>query len=464
MPARTERDSIGEIEIPDGAQWGPQTERARRHFAIGNDRFPTDFLVDYLRLKRAAAAANVRSSVIPKDIGAAIDQAATDLIEGDDWTPFPLSPYQSGSGTQLNMNVNEVIAYRARLPAGLPVHPNDHVNASQSTNDTFPTVMHMTVLARLEHEVVPAFQALGDVLERQANAAMDIVKLGRTHMMDAVPMRAGSEIAGWSSQCRDAAEGLATCFEGLRNVPLGGTAVGTGLNSPEAFAETVLDTLRTRDGIDLAVAPNRFAAMSSHDALVRTSGMLKTAAVAAHAIASNVRLLASGPRGAIAELELPANEPGSSIMPGKINPTQCEALTMVCARVIGNDATVSFAGAQGHLQLNVYKPVIAVSILESMRLLADGVTAFARFCAAGLTVNETQASAHLERSRATVTALAPAIGYELAAKIAQAARHDARPLRDIVLEMTDLTAETYAQLTDLDRVSGPGETSDREQP
>jgi fumarate hydratase class II len=447
MPTRTETDSLGPIEVPADRYWGAQTQRSLENFPIGDARMPVAIVRALAEIKRAAARVHRAAGRLDDRLAGAIEQAAEEVARGALDEHFPLVIWQTGSGTQTNMNVNEVIAGRANelLGAGRggksPVHPNDHVNRGMSSNDAFPTAMSIAAAAVIEDRVLPALRALAVALADKAEAWRAIVKIGRTHLMDATPLTFGQEASGWAAQVEAAAGGVAAALPGLRELAIGGTAVGTGLNAPPGFADGVIAELNARTGRRFAAAPNRFAAIAAHDAIVAASGALKTAAVALTKVANDVRLLGSGPRAGIAELVLPANEPGSSIMPGKVNPTQAEALAMVCARVIANDAAVSLGGMSGHLELNAYKPLIAAAFLESAGLLADAAESFRFRCVAGLAVDERRVAELVDRSLMLVTALVPAIGYDAAAKVARHAHARGITLREAALELGVMSAE-----------------------
>ncbi|BBK41600.1 fumarate hydratase class II [Allostella vacuolata] len=445
---RVETDSFGPIEVPADRLWGAQTQRSLENFRIGVERMPIDIIHAFGLQKQAAARANMALGVLDPAIGAAIDQAAGEVAAGLLDDHFPLVVWQTGSGTQTNMNANEVVANRAAeilgdRRGGKRVHPNDHVNRSQSSNDSFPTAMHVAAVRALEGRLLPALDHLAATLRGRAEAFADVVKLGRTHLQDAVPMTLGQEIGAWAYQVEAAATGVRAAVPALRAVPQGGTAVGTGLNAPAGFAVRFADELSALAGTGFTPAADRFAYMAAHDAFVAASGALNTAAVALTKVANDVRLLASGPRAGFGELILPENEPGSSIMPGKVNPTQAEALTMVAAQVMGNHVAVTIAGAQGHLQLNVFKPVIIHALLQSVRLLADGAASFADNCAAGIEPDRAHIRRHLEESLMLVTALTPAIGYDKAAEIAKKAHHEGTTLRAAAMALGYLDAERF---------------------
>jgi fumarate hydratase class II len=446
MP-RIETDSLGAVEVPDDCYWGAQTQRSLENFPIGDTRMPAAIVRALARVKQAAARVHKAAGRLEPPLADAIEQAAREVAGGELDAQFPLVVWQTGSGTQTNMNVNEVIAGRANelLGAGRggksPVHPNDHVNLGQSSNDVFPTAMSIAATVITDDDVLPALRELAGGLAAKAEAWKDIVKIGRTHLMDATPLTFGQEAGGWAAQVADAADAIGRTVPRLRELAIGGTAVGTGLNAPPGFADAMVVELSTLTGHALRAAPNRFTALAAHDAIVAASGALRGAAVALTKVANDIRLLGSGPRAGFAELALPANEPGSSIMPGKVNPTQCEALTMVCARVIGNDAAIAVGGLQGHLELNTFKPLIAACYLESARLLADAVASFQRRCVEGMEVDRGRVAELVQRSLMLVTALTPHIGYDKAAQVAKLAHERGITLRDAALELGVMTAE-----------------------
>ncbi|MFM8295906.1 MAG: class II fumarate hydratase, partial [Microcystaceae cyanobacterium] len=393
---RVETDSMGPIAVPDDRYWGAQTQRSLKHFAIGDHLMPGELIRDFGILKKAAAIVNRDLGKLSEEKAQWIIQAADEVIDGKLWKHFPLRIWQTGSGTQTNMNVNEVIANRATILAGKPlgdkafIHPNDDVNMSQSSNDTFPTAMNIAAVREMVHTVLPQIQALRDSLARKQAEFHDIIKIGRTHLMDAVPLTLGQEFSGYVAQLDADLERLENCLPHLYRLALGGTAVGTGLNSHPEFAERVAQAIAELTGLPFISAPNKFAALASHDEIVMTSGALRTLACSLMKIANDLRWLGSGPRCGLGELILPANEPGSSIMPGKVNPTQCEAMTMVCVQVIGNDTAIAFAGSQGNFELNVFKPVMIYNLLNSIRLLADACASFREYLVEGLEANRQQ--------------------------------------------------------------------------
>ncbi|MBX3157739.1 MAG: class II fumarate hydratase [Deltaproteobacteria bacterium] len=448
---RLERDALGEVEVPAEHLWGAQTERSRRNFPIGTDRFRWGRPVIRALglLKKCAALASAELGELRRDEADLIVRAAQEVIDGKLDAEFPLVVFQTGSGTQTNMNANEVIANRAIQLAGgtlgamRPIHPNDHVNRGQSTNDTFPTVMHLATAHEVEDVLVPAIRALRNTLDAKAVAFSRLVMVGRTHLQDATPLTLGQVISGWVAQLDDALEGIRRAMPGIYNLAIGGTAVGTGLNTNPEFGAIVARRLADETGKPFVPAPNKFAALSAHDAMVTVSAALRTLAGALLKIANDVRWYACGPRAGLAELRLPANEPGSSSMPGKINPTQCEALTMVAVHVFGADAAVAFAGSQGNFQLNAYKPVILDNVLTSAQLLADAARSFDERCARGIEPDEERIREHLESSLMLVTALDPHIGYEKASEIALKAYREDLTLREAALDLGYLTPDEF---------------------
>jgi fumarate hydratase class II len=447
--SRIETDSIGAIEVPSEAYWGAQTQRSLLNFAIGEQRMPLAVVHALALIKKAAARVNDRIGELPPEISRLIEQAADEVLAGQHDAQFPLVVWQTGSGTQSNMNVNEVIAGRANELAGnarggkSPVHPNDHVNRAQSSNDSFPTAMHIAALQAVQHDLLPAIAELSGGLAEQAARHMDLVKTGRTHLMDATPITFGQELSAFVAQLDYAERAIRATLPAVCELAQGGTAVGTGLNAPHGFAEAMAAELAALAGLPFVPAPNKFAALSGHEPLTSLSGALKTLAVALMKIANDLRLLGSGPRAGFAEVRLPANEPGSSIMPGKVNPTQCEALSMLACQVLGNDATIAFAASQGHLQLNVFKPVIIHNLLQSIRLLADGCRNFNQHCIAGMQPDARQMAAHLERGLMLVTALNRHIGYDKAAEIAKKAYAEDLSLREAALQLGYLNNEQF---------------------
>ena len=443
--SRTETDSIGPIEVADDVYWGAQTQRSLENFAIGNQQMPLAVVYALATVKKAAARVNLRLGELPEDVATLIEKASSEILDGFHDDQFPLVVWQTGSGTQSNMNVNEVIAGRSNELAGngmggkKPVHPNDHVNRGQSSNDCFPTAMHIATALAVQNDLLPAIAELSGGLALQSARYQNLVKTGRTHMMDATPVTFGQELSAFVAQLDLAERAIRNALPAVLELAQGGTAVGTGLNAPKGFDEAIAKEIAELTGLPFVTAPNKFAALAGHEPLVALHGGLKTLAVALMKIANDLRLLGSGPRAGFAEVKLPANEPGSSIMPGKVNPTQCEALSMLACQVIGNDVTVGFAASQGHLQLNVYKPVIAHNVLESIRLLADGCRNFNTHCVTGMEPDEHKMAEHLEQGLMLVTALNPHIGYDKAAEIAKKAYAENKTLRAAALELGYLT-------------------------
>jgi fumarate hydratase class II len=467
MKTRVESDTIGTIEVPADRYWGAQTQRSFQNFKIGGERMPIEVVHAMALVKRAAARVNRELGALDGKLADAIDQAASEVIAGKHDDHFPLVVWQTGSGTQTNMNVNEVISNRAieilggELGSKKPVHPNDHVNMSQSSNDTFPTAMSIAALTLIEDRLLPSLGALAGALRAKARAWQAIVKIGRTHLMDATPLTLGQEVGGWAAQVENAAAAIQATLGHLRQLAIGGTAVGTGLNAPVGFADKMAAEVSRLSGHAFVSAPDKFESLAAHDAAVMTSGALKMAACALMKIANDVRWLGSGPRCGIGELVLPANEPGSSIMPGKVNPTQCEAMTMVCARVIGNDAAIAVAGASGNFELNVFKPVIIYSLLQSTRLLADAADSFREHCVDGMEPDRRRIDELLHRSLMLVTALAPSIGYDKAALVAKTAHKDGTTLKEAALKLGVMSAADFDQAVRPEDMLGPhGGSSD----
>ena len=447
--SRIETDSLGQVNVPEEAYWGAQTQRSLINFAIGTEKMPLAVMHALALIKKAAARVNDRNGDLPADIARLIEQAADEVLAGEHDDQFPQAVWQTRSGTQSNKNANEVIAGRANELAGkgrggkLPVHPNDHVNRSQSSNDCFPTAMHIAAVQAVYQQLLPAIAELSGGLAELAARHMKLVKTGRTHMMDATPITFGQEVSAYIAQLNYAERALRSALPAVCELAQGGTAVGTGLNAPHGFAEAVAAELAALSGLPFISAPNKFAALAGHEPLTTLSGALKTLAVALMKIANDLRLLGSGPRAGLAEVRLPANEPGSSIMPGKVNPTQCEALSMLACQVMGNDVTIGFAASQGHLQLNVFKPVIIHNLLQSVQLLGDGCRNFQQHCIAGLEPDPVQMAAHLERGLMLVTALNPHIGYDKSAQIAKKAYSENLTLREAALALGYLTDEEF---------------------
>jgi fumarate hydratase, class II len=461
VKARIETDSMGEIAVPGDRYWGAQTQRSLENFRIGTEKMPLPLVRALGVQKKAAALANMELGALDTELGSAIAEAAQEVIDGALNDHFPLVVWQTGSGTQTNMNANEVIANRAiemlggRVGSKVPVHPNDHVNMGQSSNDTFPTVMHIAAVEELHHELIPALEHLQSALHDKAVAFNDIVKTGRTHLQDATPVTLGQEFSAYATQIRYGIARVSACLPRLSQLAQGGTAVGTGLNCQKGFAEVFARHVSRITGISFTPAENTFEAMAAHDAIVETSGSLNTLACSLMKTANDIRLLASGPRCGIGELLLPENEPGSSIMPGKVNPTQCEAMTMVCAQVVGNHTTISVAGSNGHLELNVFKPVMIYSLLQSIRLLADACRSFTDHCVVGIEANRDRIKALLGESLMLVTALNPVIGYDNAARIARKAHRDGTTLKAAAIELKLLTAEEFDDAVRPEKMIGP---------
>lgn len=461
MSFRVETDSMGEMQVPTNAYYGAQTARSKMNFAIGEETMPREVVRAFGVLKKAAAQTNHDLGNLETDLCDLIVRAADEVIEGKLDAHFPLVVWQTGSGTQSNMNVNEVISNRAIELAGgemgskKPVHPNDHVNRSQSSNDTFPTAMHIAALSEIEDSLLPRVERLQVTLANKAEAYADIVKIGRTHLQDATPLTLGQEISGWASQLTHALFAIRATLDQLRELALGGTAVGTGLNTHAEYATRVAAKISEITGKSFVTAPNKFAVMAGHDAFVGTSGALKQLAAALMKIANDVRWLASGPRCGIGEITIPENEPGSSIMPGKVNPTQCEALTMVCCQVMGNDATIGFAGSQGNFELNVYKPVMAYNLLQSIRLLGDAAQSFNDHCAVGIEPNREVIERNLQNSLMLVTALNPHVGYDNAAKIAKHAYKQGTTLRQAAEELGLMEGSAFDKAVQPKEMVGP---------
>lgn len=449
---RTETDSMGSIEVPADRYWGAQTQRSLKYFAIGDDVMPREMIRAIGILKKAAAAVNRDLGELPAEKAELILEAANEVIAGQLDDHFPLRIWQTGSGTQTNMNVNEVISNRAiELVGGVlgskdPVHPNDHVNMSQSSNDTFPTAMHVAAVEELTHQLLPALSKLRDALQEKAEAFEAIIKIGRTHLMDAVPLTLGQEFSGYVSQLDKNLERIQATLPDLYELAIGGTAVGTGLNTHPEFAVRVAAEIAQATGLPFVSAENKFAALAAHDAICMTSSALKTLAASLLKIANDIRWMGSGPRCGLGELLLPENEPGSSIMPGKVNPTQCEAMTMVCVQVMGNDVAIGIAASQGNFELNVFKPVMIFNLLNSIRLLADACHSFTDYLVMDLQPNHPQIQDFLTNSLMLVTALNPHIGYDRAAQVAKKAHTESKTLRDACIELGFLTAVEFDQL------------------
>ncbi len=458
---RTEFDSMGPMEVPADRYWGAQTQRSLHHFAIGDpaaERMPLEIVHAMGTLKLACALVNDEAGRLPEGTGPLIVQAAREVAEGKLDEHFPLFIWQTGSGTQSNMNTNEVISNRAiELAGGVlgskdPVHPNDHVNKSQSSNDTYPTAMHVAIATLIARALIPAVERLRDELAARSRDFDDIVKIGRTHLQDAVPLTLGQEFSGYVAQLDADVERISATLPGLYELAIGGTAVGTGLNAPAGFGEAVSAQIATLTGLPFVSAPNKFAALAAHDAVVFASGSLATLAASLTKIANDLRWLGSGPRSGLGELSLPENEPGSSIMPGKVNPTQAEAMTMVAAQVYGNDAAVKFAGSQGNFELNVYKPVMAANVIRSARITADACDSFRKFAVAGVTANRERISELVSQSLMLVTALNPVIGYDKAAEVAKKAHQEGTTLKAAALALGYVTEEQFDEVVRPDRM------------
>jgi len=461
MDYRIERDSMGDMPVPADRYYGCQTARSLVHFRIGTERMPREFIRALGIVKKASALANRDLGLLPENLCTAICRAADEVIEGKLDDHFPLVIWQTGSGTQTNMNANEVIANRAiellggELGSKKPVHPNDHVNMSQSSNDTFPTAMSIAAVERIHRDLLPALRGLHEVLVAKADAFGGIVKIGRTHLMDAVPLTLGQEFSGYAQQINNATERIVSTLPRLSELALGGTAVGTGLNTKKAFPVEAAKRISELSGLPFRTAPNKFEALAAHDALVMTSGALKTLACSLMKIANDIRWMGSGPRSGLGELQLPENEPGSSIMPGKVNPTQCEAVTMVAAQVIGNDTTIAIAGASGNFELNVFKPVIMYNIQQSVRLLSDVIRSFTEHCVAGIEPNLARIEEHVSRSLMLVTALNRTLGYDKAAMIAKAAHAHGTTLLQEAVALGFLTEDEFRKLVDPNKMIAP---------
>ena len=450
MNFRIEKDTMGEVQVPAEKYGGAQTERSRNNFKIGEEgSMPSEIIEAFAYLKKAAAYANCDLGVLPLEKRDLIAQVCDEILSGKLSDQFPLVIWQTGSGTQSNMNINEVISNRAHVLNGgtlgekSSIHPNDDVNKSQSSNDTFPTAMHIAAYKKLVEKTFPAVERLRDSLAKKSEDFKDIIKVGRTHLMDATPLTLGQEFSGYAAQLDYGLKALSNTLEHLRELALGGTAVGTGLNAPKNYDTKVAKYISEFTGLPFITAPNKFEALAAHDAIVESHGALKQIAVSLFKIAQDIRMMASGPRSGIGEIFIPENEPGSSIMPGKVNPTQPEAVTMVCAQILGNDTTISFAGTQGHFELNVFKPVMAYNFLQSAELLVDACISFDEHCVSGILPNELKIKSLLENSLMLVTALNPHIGYENAAKIAKSAYNNGTSLREEAINSGMLTGEEF---------------------
>jgi len=464
--ARTEIDSLGEIEVPADRLWGAQTQRALEHFSIGRDLMPREMITSYAVLKKAAANANHAGKRLEHGRWQLIVKACDEILAGQHHDMFPLNVWMSGSGTQFNMNINEVISNRCCQLAGSalgskqPVHPNDHVNMSQSTNDSFPSAMYIAAGLGVTQRLLPAVAALRDAIAAKAEAWQDIVKIGRTHMQDATPITLGQEWSGYQGMLDENITRISDALDGVYDLALGGTAVGTGINAAPGFAEAAAAEIARLTGLPFVSAANKFTVQGAHDALVHLSGTLRTLAVSLYKVGNDIRLLSCGPRAGLAELNLPENEPGSSIMPGKVNPTQAEALTMVAVQAMANDIAVGFGGAGGYLEMNVYKPLIIFNLMQSITLLTDGCTNFRRYLIEDTTPNRKKIGEYVERSLMLVTALAPVIGYDKASQIAHHAMHNDLTLKAAALELGYVTEEEFDRIVDPARMVRPYVASD----
>ena len=461
MKTRIEKDTMGEVKVPADKYWGAQTQRSKENFKIGDGRMPKEIIQAFGYLKKAAAATNLELGVLSEEKAYLIMQVCDEIIEGKLEDQFPLVVWQTGSGTQSNMNVNEVVANRAHVIQGNTlgegkrlIHPNDDVNKSQSSNDTFPTAMHIAAYKMLTETTIPGIKDLRDTLKKKSDANMNVVKIGRTHWMDATPLTLGQEFSGYVSQLDHGLKALINSLDHLTELALGGTAVGTGINTPEGYAKLVARNIARFTDLPFITGSNKFEGLAAHDAIVETHGALKTLAVSLMKIGNDIRMLASGPRCGLGEIIIPANEPGSSIMPGKVNPTQAEALTMACAQVMGNDVAINIGGSNGHFELNVFKPMMIANFLESARLLGDACSSFNEHCAVGIEPNMTRIEENLNNSLMLVTALNPHIGYEKAAEIAKKAHKEGTTLKTAALALKYLTAEEFDQWVDPSRMTG----------
>ena len=461
MSTRIENDSLGTVEVPSDRYYGAQTQRSFENFKIGGERFPREFIRAYGILKKAASTVNYANGRLDEKLKKAIHSAADEVIEGKLDDHFPLVVWQTGSGTQTNMNFNEVISNRAiellggELGSKEPVHPNDHVNMSQSTNDTFPSTINIAAVESIHNLLFPAIKTLRDALQKKSDAFKDIIKLGRTHLQDATPLSLGQEFSGYVSALDHGLNRLEKALDNCYELAMGGTAVGTGINSLEGFGEASAKEISELTGLPFRTAENKFEALGGQDGIVELSGALKVLAVSLFKIANDLRWLASGPRSGIGELVLPANEPGSSIMPGKINPTQCEAMTMVCTQVMGNDTTITLAGASGNFELNVFRPVLAYNILQSIRLLSDACNSFGENAVAGIEPNRGRIDHNLYNSLMLVTALNPHIGYDKAAEVAKKAYKDDKTLRETIIDLGYMKGDDFDRLVQPDKMIRP---------
>ena len=452
MSTRIEKDSLGKVNVANDRYWGAQTQRSLQNFKIGNEHFPREFIRAYGILKKAAATVNESFGNLNSEIASTIRNAADEVVEGKLDDHFPLVVWQTGSGTQTNMNVNEVIANRAiemlggELGSKDPVHPNDHVNMSQSTNDTFPSTINIAAVETVAHQLIPALEKLQKSLAAKADEFHDIIKLGRTHLQDATPLSLGQEFSGYASMVDHGITRVKNAIEHCYELAMGGTAVGTGINSLAGFGEAAAKEISNLTGFPFVTAPNKFEALGGQDSIVELSSALKTVAVSLNKIANDIRWLGSGPRSGIGEINLPTNEPGSSIMPGKVNPTQAEAMTMVCTQVIGNDITITMAGASGNFELNVYRPVIAFNIIQSIRLLSEVSVSFADNCVDGIEANEDRIHSNLHNSLMLVTALNPHIGYDKAAEVAKKAHKENTTLKEAIIDLGYMSGDDFDKL------------------
>ena len=452
MSTRIEKDSLGKVNVANDRYWGAQTQRSLQNFKIGNEHFPREFIRAYGILKKAAATVNESFGNLNSEIASTIRNAADEVVEGKLDDHFPLVVWQTGSGTQTNMNVNEVIANRAiemlggELGSKDPVHPNDHVNMSQSTNDTFPSTINIAAVETVAHQLIPALEKLQKSLAAKADEFHDIIKLGRTHLQDATPLSLGQEFSGYASMVDHGITRVKNAIEHCYELAMGGTAVGTGINSVAGFGEAAAKEISNLTGFPFVTAPNKFEALGGQDSIVELSSALKTVAVSLNKIANDIRWLGSGPRSGIGEINLPTNEPGSSIMPGKVNPTQAEAMTMVCTQVIGNDITITMAGASGNFELNVYRPVIAFNIIQSIRLLSEVSVSFADNCVDGIEANEERIHSNLHNSLMLITALNPHIGYDKAAEVAKKAHKENTTLKEAIIDLGYMSGDDFDKL------------------
>ena len=461
MGYRKEKDSMGEVEVPNGKYYGAQTQRSINNFKIGGERFQREFIRAYGIVKKAAAKVNTSAGKLDKNIANAISKASDEVINGDLDKHFPLVIWQTGSGTQSNMNFNEVISNRAiemmggEIGTKDPVHPNDHVNMSQSTNDTFPTAINIAVVQLVIDELIPELEKLEEIFEKKSKEFDSIIKLGRTHLQDATPLSLGQEFSGYSSALNHGIKRIKNSLESCYELAIGGTAVGTGINSFEGYADAVAKEISSITKLPFRTAENKFEALGGQDCIVELSGALKTVAGSLFKISNDIRWLASGPRSGIGEIVIPSNEPGSSIMPGKVNPTQCEAMTMVCSQVMGNDTTITVAGASGNFELNVYRPVLAYNIIQSIRILSDATSSFRKNCVEGIKPNKERINTNLYNSLMLVTALNSHIGYDKAAEVAKKAYKDNISLRDAIIALDYMSGEDFDKLVQPEKMIHP---------